>query len=358
MLKILKKLTAFLTQNRNQRDRVLQENVANRRTAINVKPEERMSKLYVGADSDFIADIELVARFCQDWQANAYAYRQTLGDLRRAARRLLPILVEPAADESLISHEGMKRLQNIEEEIICLARQPLYFPEMFHGVTLRPDGSFSPLSHGDAIHLRAGGLLGIQDRVAIGDMYKRIFRNRSSPLRVVEIGSAVGGGSTQIAGEIVKQSGGTLYCIDEWAGSMYFAFLANMRIHDLEATIVPIRSSSVNAAVLFDDGSLDAVFVDGNHIYPNVLADIDAYLPKIRKNGFMFGHDLYDIPSRFDRRELLSVSSKNNTEVNYTKSEGEVQRLDVHPGVILAVQDRFGDEVELFPGSVVWAKQV
>ena len=125
-----------------------------------------------------------------------------------------------------------------------------------------------------------------------------------------------------------------------------------MHICDLEATVVPIRSPSVDAAVLFDDGSLDAVFIDGSHIYLDVVADIDAYLPKICKNGLMFGHDLRDVPSRFDRNELLSVSSKNNCEVNYTNSNGEVERVDVHPGVILAVQDKFGDDVERFPGSV------
>jgi predicted O-methyltransferase YrrM len=356
MLKFLRQLATKVMPNR---DAVARKNaLAIKPKRNHFGPEEHMSKLYLGVDSDIIADIRLIERFCLDWQANAYAYRQALRDLRSAAQRLLPLIGESTADRLSISPEVMEKVRNVGEEVACLARQPLYFPEMFHGVRLLPDGSFSPLTHSDAIHLRAGGLLGIQDRVAIGDMYKRIFRNRSAPLRVVEIGSAVGGGSTRIAGDAVKRSGGTLYCIDEWAGSMYFAFLANMRIHDLEATVMPIRGPSVDAAVLFDDGSLDAVFVDGNHIYPNVLADIDAYLPKVRKNGYIFGHDLFDLPSRFDRRELLSVSTKNNTEVNHTNSEGEVQRIDVHPGVILAVQDRFGDDVELFPGSVVWARQV
>jgi hypothetical protein len=138
----------------------------------------------------------------------------------------------------------------------------------------------------------------------------------------------------------------------------YFAFLANMRIFDLESTVIPIRTPSANAAELFDDQSLDAVFIDGSHIYPDVLADIDAWTGKVRKGGILFGHDLHDLPSRFDRSELLSVSSKNNTDVNYTNARGEIVRTNVHPGVILAVQDRFGDNVEQFPGSVVWAKQI
>ena len=317
-----------------------------------------LSKSSVVVDS-VRADIELIERVSHEWPANALTYRQTLDGLRSAARRLLPIVVALDAYRHELPASVVERLRGIEEQIICLARQPLFFPEMFHGVRLLADGSFSPLPDDENIHLRANGLLGTEDRIAVSKIYERILHNCSSPLRVAEIGSAVGRGSTRIGGQVVKRTGGNLYCIDPWKErSLYFGFLANMRICDLEATVVPIRSPSVDAAVLFDDGSLDAVFVDGSHIYPDVVADIDAYLPKIRKNGLMFGHDLHDVPCRFDRSELLSVSRKNNCEVNYTNSNGEVERVDVHPGVILAVQDRFGDDVEQFPGSVVWARQI
>jgi predicted O-methyltransferase YrrM len=314
--------------------------------------------LSVDEKSDVIADVELIERFSRDWQANARFYRQTLDELRNAARRLLLVLKRSSANHRALSNGMIQRLRNVEDEIACLGRQPLFFPEMFHGERLLEDGDFDPLNPDDRLHYRASGLLGIEDRVAVAEIYRRISQYRNLPLRVVEIGSAVGRGSTRIAGEFVKKSGGMLYCIDPWERSMYYIFLANLRIFELEGTVVPIRSPSVDAAAMFDDGSLDAVFVDGSHIYPNVLADIDAYLPKIRKNGILFGHDLLDVPSRFDRDELLRIASRNNAEANYTNSKGEVQRVDVHPGVILAVQDRFGDEVELFPGSVVWARQI
>jgi len=234
----------------------------------------------------------------------------------------------------------------------------LFFTEMFHGVSLKSDGTFSELPKEQALHLQAAGILGVGDPVALNQVWDRICRNNASPLRVVEIGSAAGRGSTEIAGRYVKGSGGTLYCVDPWGGPWYFAFLANIQILDLEHTIVPVRSPSVDAAVLFDDQSLDAVFIDGSHIYPDVLADIDAYLPKIKKGGIMFGHDLHDLPSRFDRAELLSIAKLNNGPVNYTPESGKTCRVDVHPGVILAVQDRFGDDVEHVPGSVVWLKQL
>jgi hypothetical protein len=52
------------------------------------------------------------------------------------------------------------------------------------------------------------------------------------------------------------------------------------------------------------------------------------------------------------------VSDVNDTDVNYTNAQGQVVRVNVHPGVVLAVQDRFGDDVEQFPDSSVWVKQV
>lgn len=59
----------------------------------------------------------------------------------------------------------------------------------------------------------------------------------------------------------------------------------------------PIRLPSVKAARCFDDAELDFVFVDGEHSYRAVKADIEAWWPKIRPGGLLIGHD-YD-PKRF-----------------------------------------------------------
>ena len=48
---------------------------------------------------------------------------------------------------------------------------------------------------------------------------------------------------------------------------------------------------SVDAAKLYDDGSLDLVFIDAGHTFEDVVADIEAWLPKVRPYGFIAGHD-------------------------------------------------------------------
>jgi len=52
-----------------------------------------------------------------------------------------------------------------------------------------------------------------------------------------------------------------------------------------------IISDSIQAAALFDDGSVHIVFIDGDHLITG--QDIDAYLPKVRTDGLLTGHDYF-----------------------------------------------------------------
>jgi hypothetical protein len=51
------------------------------------------------------------------------------------------------------------------------------------------------------------------------------------------------------------------------------------------------RALSEDAAPRFQDGELDCVYIDGNHSYRAVMADCDAWWPKVRIGGIMGGHD-------------------------------------------------------------------
>ena len=51
------------------------------------------------------------------------------------------------------------------------------------------------------------------------------------------------------------------------------------------------RMTSVQAAPLVPDGSLDLVFIDGDHSYDGVRKDIAAWKSKVRPGGFLSGHD-------------------------------------------------------------------
>lgn len=53
------------------------------------------------------------------------------------------------------------------------------------------------------------------------------------------------------------------------------------------------RNDTATTAELFDDNSLDFVYVDADHTYEGCKRDILAWLSKVKKNGIICGHDYY-----------------------------------------------------------------
>jgi len=90
-----------------------------------------------------------------------------------------------------------------------------------------------------------------------------------------------------------------------------------------------MKLPSLEAAPLFKDGYFDLVFIDGDHSYDAVIADIKAWIPKVRNGGILCGHD-YVATSR--------------------------RKIDWHD-VIHAVDDFFGDKKSIL-GDTVWAVEV
>lgn len=67
-------------------------------------------------------------------------------------------------------------------------------------------------------------------------------------------------------------------------GGVLSAFAPRLSLLDLP---------SIEAAALVPDGSLDFAFIDADHRYEHVRADIQAWRPKIRPGGFLTGHDYH-----------------------------------------------------------------
>jgi hypothetical protein len=94
-----------------------------------------------------------------------------------------------------------------------------------------------------------------------------------------------------------------LSCVDPWITyDRYLDFTDQRKLnHNYDETarrLVPydatlIRKFSVEAAGDFADGSLDFVYIDGNHEFSAVAADLFAWTPKVRSGGIIAGHDYY-----------------------------------------------------------------
>ena len=62
--------------------------------------------------------------------------------------------------------------------------------------------------------------------------------------------------------------------------------------------IFQINNFSVNAARLFNDESIDFVYVDALHSYEGCMADLEAWYPKLKKGGILSGHDYGEHPHK------------------------------------------------------------
>ena len=91
-----------------------------------------------------------------------------------------------------------------------------------------------------------------------------------------------------------------LFCVDPWApysnkytmerqDRIYGEFLEHIK----GCNITTIRKSSMDALADFKDGSLDFVFIDGNHQYDFVAPDIIEWSKKVRQGGIVMVHDYY-----------------------------------------------------------------
>lgn len=91
-----------------------------------------------------------------------------------------------------------------------------------------------------------------------------------------------------------------LYCIDAWTETSgrgwnkqkeinHFKQQATQRLSGYPCTI--IQKWSVEAAQDFKDESLDFVYIDADHSLTSVMADLNAWVPKVRIGGVISGHD-------------------------------------------------------------------
>ena len=93
----------------------------------------------------------------------------------------------------------------------------------------------------------------------------------------------------------------TIYSIDPWEIYERYAEpyteelielcyqAAKKRLADTGCVI--IREYSMEAVKQFEDGSLDFVYIDGNHEFQHVTNDIAEWGRKVRRGGIVSGHD-------------------------------------------------------------------
>lgn len=141
---------------------------------------------------------------------------------------------------------------------------------------------------------------------AFGELYTIAVAKAKGGERFVEVGSWLGR-SAALMGVEIKNSGKEIefFCVDPWTdggpdlrdtsyfkdlkASPYDLFIKNTA--PVAEFIKPMRMSSVEASRGFKDASVDFIMLDGDHNYEGIRADIDAWLPKMKKGAIISGDD-------------------------------------------------------------------
>lgn len=96
--------------------------------------------------------------------------------------------------------------------------------------------------------------------------------------------------------------GVSLLCVDPWKTYADYNEKKNNQTRLNEAYLVAqqrlapygcelMKATSLKAASMVPDGSLDFVYIDGNHRRPFIDQDLAAWSPKVRSGGIVSGHD-------------------------------------------------------------------
>lgn len=92
-----------------------------------------------------------------------------------------------------------------------------------------------------------------------------------------------------------------MYCVDPWMpyGNGKYTKERQDRIYEVAVnTLKPfnaeiIRKTSMDALVGFEDGSLDFVYIDGDHSFKHAVMDIIFWSEKVKSGGIVAVHDYH-----------------------------------------------------------------
>lgn len=146
---------------------------------------------------------------------------------------------------------------------------------------------------------------------AFGELYQAAVQKAKGDEVFVEVGSWLGRSAALMGVEIINSGKPiTFCCVDPWTDggpdlrdTKYFKELGQRKpIQLFMQNTKPIRDGmgkrfgwiqkpSTDAAVLFEDKSIDFIMLDGDHSYEAIRADIDAWLPKMKPGAIMSGDD-------------------------------------------------------------------
>jgi hypothetical protein len=134
------------------------------------------------------------------------------------------------------------------------------------------------------------------------DRYIELVKTLPDRSLIVEMGSYVGGSIVTLAAALLAR-GHTLWSAESFTGNLDNT-VDGFPLPTLKKYVQNTKSNlpflNINiaqlpghfAASMFEDESIDFMFIDGDHSTEAVLRDIEMWLPKVKKGGILAGDDI------------------------------------------------------------------
>ena len=169
-------------------------------------------------------------------------------------------------------------------------------------------------------------------------MYSKMVNESPVDAHFIEVGAFYGKSAAYMAVEIINSGKNIKFdVVDTWRGSPEHQEGAwDAQVHMIQDTAfdvfqsnlspvkghyTPLKMPSVEAAKLYQDKSLDFVYIDASHEYEFIKEDIIAWLPKIKIGGYIGGHDYWPDNAMFK-------------------------------GIPVAIKEIIGDDIDLITSSI------
>lgn len=116
------------------------------------------------------------------------------------------------------------------------------------------------------------------------------------PIIAVEVGVAAGANAKRIFESLNVQK---IFLIDSWKPEYNpecydWLIRACKEFEGYTGKTVMIRHDAIASAELFQNRTIDYLYLDDNHAPSHVYREIVAYFPKVRPGGIIAGHDWAD----------------------------------------------------------------
>ncbi len=124
------------------------------------------------------------------------------------------------------------------------------------------------------------------------DYYQAVVTSTPPGSTIVEVGNYCGR-SLICLGFLAREANKGLQVVGVDNDAMHgnFRLRENIKAAGLSSHIRLIAMDSPEAANLFSDQSCWLVFIDGGHVHEQVEIDVKAWMPKIKPDGWLAGHD-------------------------------------------------------------------